>query len=184
MTRLVGFDGIHFDIEPVGDSDLDFINLLKETRETLPQGKIISVALAEFIPNSLIWLLTDFHGFENYNTQVNYSNVAKYSDQIVVMAYDTGIKHGWLYRWLVREQTTWLSALLDGKELFVAIPAYDQQKEDFDPAVENVENGVRGIIAGLNNMRSDEENFAGVAIYPYWEIDANEWKIYEDLWLK
>lgn len=184
MSQLVGFDGIHFDIEPVWDEDLDFINLLKETRETLPQGKTISVAMAEFIPSSSIWMFKNFHDFENYNTQVNYSNVAKYSDQIVVMAYDTGIKHGWLYRWLVREQTVWLSNLVEGKELFIGIPAYDEVKEGFDPEVENVENGLKGIVSGLNNIRSEEENFAGVAIYPYWEIDDTEWKTYEDLWLK
>lgn len=184
MSQLVDFDGIHFDIEPVGDDDLNFINLLKETRETLPQGKTISVALAEFIPNSLVWMIKDFYKLENYNTQINYSNVAKYSNQIVAMAYDTGMRRGWLYRWLVREQTVWLSNLLENKELFIAIPAYDKASEDFDPKVENVENGIKGIVSGLNNIRSEEENFAGVAIYPYWEIDENEWKIYEDLWLK
>lgn len=184
MSQLVGFDGIHFDIEPVGDDDLNFINLLKETRETLPQGKTISVALAEFIPNSLVWMIKDFYKLENYNTQINYSNVAKYSNQIVAMAYDTGMRRGWLYRWLVREQTVWLSNLLKNKEFFIAIPAYDKASEDFDPKVENVENGIKGIVSGLNNIRSEEENFAGVAIYPYWEIDENEWKIYEDLWLK
>ena len=41
-----------------------------------------------------------------------------------------------------------------------------------------------GVINGLNNIRSEEENFAGVAIYPYWEIDENEWAVYEKLWLK
>lgn len=184
MTQLVGFDGVHFDIEPVWDNDTDFVAMLKETREILPDEKLISVALAEFIPNSLVWMLKNHYNFENYNTQINYSNVARYADQIVVMAYDTGIKHGWLYRWLVREQTVWLSILLDGKELFVGIPAYDEYKEGFDPEVENVENGLRGIVAGLNNIRSREKNFAGVAIYPYWEMDEGEWSVYEDLWLK
>ncbi len=183
LSQLVGFDGIHFDIEPVWDNDTDFIKLLKETRETLPIDKKISVALAEFIPNSAIWMVENFHKFENYNTQVNYSNVAKYADQIVAMAYDTSIKSPWLYKWLVKEQTIWLTRLLKGKEVFIGIPAYDEASQSFDPRVENMENGLRGIIAGLNNTRSKEGNFAGVAIYPYWEIDGKEWKTYEDLWM-
>ena len=184
LSRLVGFDGIHFDIEPVWDDDADFIELLKETRETLPSDKKISVAMAEFIPNSLVWMTENFHKFKNYNTQVNYLNVARYADQIVAMAYDTSIKSPWLYKWLVKEQTIWLTRLLKGKEVFIGIPAYDDPTQNFDPSVENMENGLGGVIAGLNNIRSRDENFAGVAIYPYWEVDDREWATYENLWLK
>ena len=184
LTRLVGFDGIHFDIEPVWDNDTDFIQLLKETREILPKEKKISVALAEFIPNSAIWMVENFYKFKNYNTQVNYLNVAKYADQVVAMAYDTSIKDAWLYKWLVKEQTIWLTRLLKGKEVFIGIPAYDDPTQNFDPNVENMENGLRGVTAGLNNIRSRESNFAGIAIYPYWEIDEKEWETYDKLWLK
>lgn len=184
LAQLVGFDGIHFDIEPVWDNDLDFIQLLKETRKTLSDDKSISVALAEFVPESLIWMLDGVYEFKNYNSQVNYKNVAQFADQIVVMVYDTGIKNAYIYKWLVQEQTIWLSDLLDGKEVFVGIPAYDEDKEGFDPKIENIKNGLQGVINGLNNLRSDDDNFAGVAIYPYWEIDEEEWGIYENSWLK
>lgn len=184
LAGLTGFDGVHFDIEPVGDEDVDFIALLKETRAALPEDKKISVALAEFIPRFLIRLFGGVYKFENFNSEVNYKNVAEYADQIVVMAYDTGINKPWLYRWLVREQTIWLTNLLDSREVFVGIPAYDDEKESFNPVAENVENGLLGIISGLNNFRSEERSFGGVAIYPYWEIDDNEWGTYEKLWQK
>lgn len=184
MAQLVNFDGVHFDIEPVWDQDLDFIELLKETREALPDDKVISVALAEFIPESLVWMTEKVRGFENYNSQVNYKNVEKYADQIVVMVYDTGIDRDWLYKWLVKEQTIWLSSMLKKAEIFIGIPAYDEIKTGFNPKVENMKNGLQGIVNGLNNLRSDEDNFAGVAIYPYWEIDESEWQTYENLWLK
>lgn len=184
LTKVVGFDGIHFDIEPVWDGDEAFISLLKETREVLPREKKISAALSEFMPGAFVWLVKNFRELENYNTQVNYKNVAKYADQVVVMAYDTSIKKPWFYRWLVQEQTIWLTDLLDGREVFIGIPAYDKATENFDPQVENVENGLKGIVAGLNNIRSEKENFAGVAIYPYWEINEEEWRTFENLWLK
>ncbi|MDA1060189.1 MAG: hypothetical protein O3B47_00145 [bacterium] len=184
LSGLVGFDGIHFDIEPVWDGDLAFIELLKESRGLMLEEKTISVALAEFIPQSLIWMTKNIHEFKNYNSEVNYLNVADYADQIVVMAYDTGIDRDWLYIWLVKEQTIWLSNLLDGKELFVGIPAYNEKTEAYDPEIENIENGLKGILAGLNNIRSNENNFAGVAIYPYWEIDDEEWQVYNMLWLR
>ena len=138
FTQLVGFDGVHFDVEPVWDNDVDFIKTLKESRELMPDDKVISVALAEFIPGSLIWMLEKLHKFENYNSETNYKNVAQYANQVVVMAYDTGINKGWLYRWLIKEQTIWLTRLLDGKEVFIGIPAYEEIKEGFNPEVENI----------------------------------------------
>ncbi len=185
LSGLVGFDGIHFDIEPVWDGDLDFIETLKGSREALPKGKKISVALAEYVPESFVWLTQHLHTFENVNTDINYLNVAQYADQIVVMVYDTSIQHEWLYRWLVKEQTIWLSGLLKDKELFIGLPAYDGTNvKTFNPDVENVKNGLKGVVAGLNNIRSHEENFAGIAIYPYWEMDRDEWQALEDYWIK
>lgn len=184
LTQFINFDGVHFDIEPVWDDDLSFISLLKETREILQKDKKISVALTEMIPNSFVWMVKNWHEFKNYNTQVNYKNVAEYTDQIVVMAYETSIKKTWLYKWLIKEQTIWLTNLLRDREVFIGIPSYDKATQSFDPRVENVENGLGGILAGLNDIRSDEKNFAGVAIYPYWETDEKEWEVYDRLWLK
>lgn len=199
FAQLIGFDGIHFDIEPVWDGDMDFIETLKECREILPEDKFISVALAEFIPESFLWLTEKVYPLKNHNSEVNYENVARYADQIVVMVYDTSIKKEWMYRWLVKEQTIRLTSLLEDKEVFIGIPAYSYDEEDvknwegidhvddidwFDPKVENVKNGLLGIIDGLNNFRSNHDSFAGVAIYPYWEIDEEEWAVYKLLWKK
>ncbi len=184
LADLVGFDGIHFDIEPVWDNDLDFIKLLEEVRNNISEDKIISVALPEFIPQSILWLSENIYSFENFNSEVNYKNVSKYADQIIAMIYDTGIDSEWFYRWFVNEQTIRITNLVEDKEIFIAIPSYEDQKEGFNPEVENIENGLLGIIKGLNNFRSDENNFAGVAIYSYWEMDEKEWQTYEKLWLK
>ncbi len=184
MTQFVGFDGVHFDIEPVWDNDTDFIKLLQECRKIMKEDKKISVALAEFIPQSIIWWLENVYKFENYNSEKNYENVSEFSDQIVVMAYDTGINKKWLYRFLLKEQTIWVTDLVNDAEVFMGIPAYDNISDDFNPKAENVENALNGVVDGLNNFRSNEENFAGIAIYPYWEMSEEEWGIYEDLWLK
>lgn len=184
LGQLVGFDGIHMDIEPVWDGDMDFISTLEECHAILPEDKVFSVALAEFIPESFLWLVKNVKEYYNYNSEVNYKNVAEYADQIVVMTYDTSISSDWKYRWLVKEQTIRVTNLLKGKEVFIGIPAYEGEEGVFNSEVENVKNGLLGIIEGLNNFRSEKENFAGVAIYSYWELDDDEWKSYEDLWLK
>lgn len=183
MTKLVGFDGIHFDIEPVWDGDIGFIKVLEEVRRAIGEEKKISVALAEFIPESVVWMTARSHKLKNYNTEVNYLNVAQYADQLVAMVYDTGIDSPWLYRLLLREQTIWLSQILEGKELFIGLPSYDEGV-GFNPVAENLGNGIVGVTSGLNNIRSEEENFAGVAIYAYWEMDEAEWGAMRDLWIK
>ena len=187
FSMMIGFDGIHIDIEPVWDKDEDFIKLLKEIDEILPEDKKLSVALAEFIPKNLVYVMKAFKELNNYNSETNYENVAKYADRIVVMVYDLGFESDWFYRWIVREQTIRTSRLFDknlGKEIFIAIPSYNEEKENFNPKIENVENGMKGLINGLNNSRMRLENFAGVAIYSYWETDQSEWDTYYNLWIK
>jgi len=182
LAQYVEFDGIHFDIEPVWDGDTDFIVLLKEVRELLPEEEKISVALAEYIPGSFVWFTDKIMDLENFNSEVNYKNVAKYADQVVVMVYDTGINNEWLYRWVVQEQTIRVTALLPDNEVFIAIPSYDEEKAGFNPQVENMKNGMQGIVDGMNNFRSNEDSFAGAAIYSFWETDDEEWAQYKNIW--
>jgi len=184
MTEMIGFDGIHFDIEPIWDEDINFIQLLKEVDEILAKDVPISVAMAELIPGSFIWTMENIFKFYNYNTEKNFLNVAKYAEQIVVMVYDTSINQEWIYKWLVKEQTIRTTALLDNTEVYIAIPLYGEKTEHFNPEVENVKNGLKGITDGLNDIRSNVGNFRGVALYPYWKIEKDEWDIYYNLWIK
>ena len=140
------------------------------------------MALAEYIPGSFVWFTDKIMDLENFNSEINYENVAKYADQIVVMVYDTGINSDWLYRWVVQEQTIRVTALLPYKEVFIAIPSYDDDKEGFNPLVENMKNGMEGIRDGMNNFRSNENSFAGAAIYSFWETDDEEWAQYKKIW--
>ena len=202
FTEMVGMDGVHYDIEPVWDEDDDFIKLLAETAEFFDgfedgdeagagvgPRKILSVALAEFIPSSFVWWLENITEFENYNTEKNYLNVARHADQIVDMVYDTGIDRGWLYEWLVKEQVIWVSDLMgreeaSGTEFLIGIPAYEDDKDGFNPEIENIRAALLGVVSGLNDIRSSEENFTGVAIYAEWEMDYEEWMVYDYLWSK
>lgn len=185
LTEIMGFDGVHFDIEPVWDEDAGFVKMLAEVRSKISNEKTISVALAEFIPQIVLDTWGRFRKFENHNSEVIYENVAQYADQIVVMVYDTDIDDPWFYRWFIAEQTIRLTKLMDeDTTLLVGIPAYDEVKEGFNPEAENVENAVNGVLRGLNNVRSRESSFEGVAIYRFDEMDEAEWNAYFDLWVK
>lgn len=187
FVDVVGMDGVHYDIEPVWDEDQDFIQLLAETKDKIGagEGKILSVALAEFIPSSFVWWTQNILDLKNYNTETNYLNVAEHANQIVDMVYDTGIDSSWAYRWFIKEQIVWVTSLMKdrgGVEFLIGIPAYDEKNDFFDPKVENIENALSGIINGLNDIRSEDEYFHGIAIYPEWEMSQEEWSVFDALW--
>jgi hypothetical protein len=217
FTDMIGMDGVHYDIEPVWDDDEDFIKLLEETRaqfdgtgsgtagepvlKNIEKKKILSVALAEFIPSSFIWFTSNVADYKNYNTEKNYLNVAEYADQIVDMVYDTGIDRDYVYRWLVKEQVIWVGDLLGGDvEFLIGIPAYGNEDGEsggdaamggggaatsgHNPSVENVENALLGVLNGLNDIRADEGVFTGIAVYPEWEMSEEEWGVYDGVWGK
>ncbi len=183
LAQTVGFDGIHFDIEPISDDDFNFINLLKECKQNMPKEKILSVALPDIIPQSFLWYTNKILKFDNVNSEINYQNIAKYSDQIVVMLYDTRLHARWLYEKFIEEEVVRITSLFENKKIYFGIPAYEKGGKEFDAKVENIEDGILGVIMGLNNLRSNLDSFAGIAIYPYWEISDDEWKTFDKLWV-
>ncbi len=182
----IGYAGIHYDIEPVPHDDTGFLALLSETRETLGEETFISVATDEWQPT----LISDMVGvileqeIESYWETEYFQETAEIVDQIAVMTYDTSLSDSEHYIWLVEQQIIYLTQALAPfeVELLIGIPTYEDDKESFDPEVENMETGLEGVIQGLNNKRTTVDTFTGVAIYANWETDESEWKIYEQLW--
>lgn len=192
LIQTIGFDGIHYNIEPSGAEDTGFMALLKQTREALPDTPI-SLATDEWQPKWLSEWVSDY--FEvpivSYWSTEDFKAVVPYIDQIVVMGYDTSLSSEEWYRWFLEQQVIHLTKIAakgarqadEGIEVLIGIPAYEKGQEGaFDPAVENIENGLLGILQGLTNWRSRPEAFTGVAIYPYWEMEEEEWEVYEELW--
>jgi len=183
LGQVIGFDGIHFDIEPVSDNDASFITLLKECKENMAKEKVLSVALTDIIPKDFLWFTDKVLKFNNVNSEINYKNVAKYADQIVVMIYDTKLHSDWFYKKFIVEQVSRITSLLGDKKIYFGIPAYEKGSDNFDPKVENIKNAIIGVIMGLDNLRSNIDSFAGLSIYPYWEISDDEWKTFDEFWL-
>ena len=185
LTESVGFDGIHYDIEPIRNNDEDFLLLLLETKNKLKSDKKMSVAVSELIPKSVVWFLQDIYEFTNYNSEKNLKQIAEIADQIVLMIYDTGTPKKWLYTWLVKEQVVRTSKLIpNDKELYIAIPTYDKPNDGFNPEVENISSALQGVINGLNDLRSNSDSFTGIALYANWTTDALEWESYSKLFQK
>jgi hypothetical protein len=171
-----GFDGIHVDIEPVRPGDEDFLLLIQEIKAKLPQVPL-SVAMDQWQPEKLSDLVAKAinTSIESYWTTQQVENVAEFADQLVVMTYDTGFNRSDLYSWWVEQQTLSLSRILDSNtELFIGLPTYDEGSS-INPHAENLESGLKGFQAGIENLRSKKNNIQGLALYPYWEMSTEEW---------
>jgi hypothetical protein len=68
-------------------------------------------------------------------------------------------------------------------ELFFGLPTSEEYSATHYPPAENITNGLPGLIDGLNDLDARPGFVTGIAIYPHWETDSAEWKVYESLWL-
>ena len=174
-----GFEGIHLDIEPVKQDDAGFFILLEELHATYPKASL-SVAMDEWQPHGLSQWIANYYdiSIESYWSTEQVENVLPFIDQLVVMTYDTGFKDPRLYAWWVEQQTIALSNILEGSEveLLIGIPSYSKGS-NFDPRAENIATGLKGFERGVDNLRSAVHSIAGLAIYSYWEMSAEEWEI-------
>jgi hypothetical protein len=173
-----GFDGIHVNVEPVDDGNVEFLSLLRVLRTAIGADRVLSVSAIRpgpvrlpFAPNFL-W------------TRDYYARVGDVADQVVVMAYDTALPTPSLYRrYLSYVARTVTSRLIGPRRtrVLVGIPTYDATGLMHRGEVETPENALLGLVAGLRGLGAGG-TFEGVALYAEWTTDQSEWATYERLW--
>jgi hypothetical protein len=173
-----GFDGIHLNIEPVPSGSDEFLALLRALRPAMGESGILSVSAQRPAPFALPFA-------PNYAwTTEYYARVASTVDQVVVMAYDTGLPTASLYRrymaYTAGAATRALKPSLRGRVL-IGVPTYDPAGLMHRAGVETLENALLGTIAGLRGSDAGG-TIEGVALYAHWTTDPEEWRVYERLW--
>lgn len=170
--------GIHLNIEPLPSGNVHYLRLLDDLKRSLPAGKILSVAA--YPPFYAAHPFKAVHWDEGYFRQV-----AGRADQMAVMMYDTGIRLDKLY---VSCMAAWTRDILDwgrGSRVLLGVPAYDDAWAVYhDPGVENLENALSGIFAGLAQAGPHTASFQGVALYSEWEMDTEEWALFQARYLR
>jgi hypothetical protein len=183
LVRTTGVDGIHLDPEPIPADEVNVLALLDELRDALGSESTLSIAARRIWPifPDVRWPLV---GQVAWRASY-YREVSQRVDQIAVMTYDTMIPVAPLYRYWMRFQVIEISRAVDGTgvQLFFGIPTSEETTWTHWPWAENMRSGLEGVIDGLNDAGSRPTAVTGVAIYPYWETDEAEWRIYEELWL-
>jgi hypothetical protein len=183
LVQDAGFDGLHVDPEPVEDGDSSVLALLDDLREALDPEAVLSITGRRIWPifPTIRW---PFVGQWSWRTSY-YQKVARRVDEIAVMVYDSAMPTSGLYRYWTKFQVIALSRALvySDVRLFIGIPTSDEVSSTHKPGAENIRSGLRGTVDGLNDWATWADVVTGVAVYPYWETDVREWRIYQSLWL-
>jgi Glycosyl hydrolases family 18 len=174
-----GFDGIHLNVEPVDDGNVDFLAMLRAMRPAVGPGHVFSVAATRPAPVGLP-RAPNFAWSPDY-----YARVAAVVDQLVIMAYDTALPTPSLYRryvqWAASSVTGTLSASGSQARVLMGIPTYEPYGFMHRAGIETPENALLGVVAGLRGLGAGG-TFEGVALYAEWTTDEKEWNVYERIW--
>ena len=137
--------GVHLNVEPLPSADTAFLQFLEEAKARLGPGKALSIAA--YPPPTRWHPYPEVHWEESY-----FRAVARRSDQLAVMMYDTGIRVPKFYQRLMIDWTREVLTWSEGKPVLLGVPSYDDAGVGYHhPHVENLENallGIHGRLAG------------------------------------
>lgn len=179
-----GFEGTHFDLEPLHSGDRDYLALLDRLRAlTRARGVLLSVASHQIDPLPALHTVAGaLTGHPKYWSQKFFGEVARRVDQIAVMSYDTALPLQSLYGGYVAEQTTLaLEVTPEATDLLMGLPFYHETKPGHLASAETVAAAVRGVRLALGRQDRDREHF-GVALYVDFAATEADWTAYRKGW--
>lgn len=179
-----GFDGIHYDFEPIADGDTDHLAVLRKTRALTQQRRaLLSVsaihnepwkgmaACMSLLPGRLALWSGDY-----------LRRVALEVDQVALMAYDTTLPTQATYAGYVRRATeSALRAVPTDVALFIGVPAYHDRHILRLPGAETVAAALHGVRLALGDRPPPRE--FGVAMYVDFAATDSDWAAYHQDWM-
>ncbi|MEV4439851.1 glycosyl hydrolase family 18 protein [Streptomyces sp. NPDC049577] len=178
-----GFDGVHLDVEPVRTGDRHFLKLLDSLHPAVRSaGGVLSVAAQQIDPLPSLHTAASTFGSPKWWTQSYFGKVARRTDQIAVMSYDTALPWENLYGGYVAQQTTLaLQATPAGTDLLMGIPFFHTDNWGHDGKAETAAAAVRGSRLGLTREDRHRRNF-GLALYVDFAATEADWRAYRNGW--
>ncbi len=177
-----GFDGIHYDLEPVPSGDRGYLALLAATHTlTLSRHKIFSVAADQIEPLPYLhipeqWIFGTPHWWSSGYLHA----VATRADEIAVMTYNSGVPFGPAYSGYVRLETQLaLAAVPPAVTLLIGLPAY-HTSEPGHTSAETVAAAIRGVRLALGTH--PQHRAIGVALYADFSASPTDWNAYLANW--
>ncbi len=180
LTQELGVHGVQLNVEPQPSYTEGYLDLLTRVKQAIGPDKILSIAA--YPPPTVHQPAEEVHW-----TLPFLQDVCMASDELAVMAYDTGLRYRPLYRALIERWTLDLAETLPPPEeggcvWLLGLPAYEDDEPWHRPEVETIDEALRGLNDAFE--QGAPANFRGVAIYASWTTDAQEWTSYDQLWRK
>ncbi|MFF1510622.1 hypothetical protein [Streptomyces sp. NPDC058326] len=179
-----GFDGVHFDLEPLLSDDAHYLSLLDDLGELTRSRKApLSVAAHQIDPLPGLHAVNGaVSGSEKWWSQEFFGEVARRVDQIAVMSYDTWMPLESLYGGYVAQQTSLaLEVTPESTDLLMGLPFFHEDDLGHHDNAETVEAAVRGTRLGLGRTDPGRERF-GVALYVDFAAKESDWAAYRAGW--
>ncbi|MEV7718452.1 MULTISPECIES: hypothetical protein [unclassified Streptomyces] len=180
-----GFDGVHFDLEPLHSGDRHYLSLLDDLGAlTGARGARLSVAAHQIDPlpaaHRVLGVVSG--GSEKWWSQKFFGQVARRVDQIAVMSYDTWMPLEGMFGGYVAHQTALaLEVTPEDTDLLMGLPFFHESDLGHHESAETVEAAVRGTRLGLGRTDRDRERF-GVALYVDFAARDGDWAAYRAGW--
>ncbi|MGY1943317.1 hypothetical protein [Nocardia asiatica] len=180
----LGFDGIHFDLEPIRSGSPGFLALLDRTHTaTSARQVLLPVSAPQIDPlpglHAVGVALFD-HG--KWWSQQYFADVARRVDQVALMSYDTAMPTKALYGGYVAHQTALaLAATATDVDLLMGAPAFWADDPGHHGSAETVAAAIRGIRLGLDRRSPGRQAF-GVALYVDFAATPADWAAYRRDW--
>ena len=179
-----GFDGVHYDLEPVPSGDRGYLELLTATH-TLTQARhaVLSVATDQIEPLPHLHTLQQWFSGRPHWWSAGYLHaVARRVDEIAVMTYDTGVPTAAAYSGYVRMQTGQaVAAVPPAVTLLIGLPAY-HTGEPGHTGGETTAAAIRGVRLALG--ADPPRRPLGVALYADYSATPADWTAYLTGWVR
>ncbi|RCG27593.1 hypothetical protein DTL70_04485 [Streptomyces diacarni] len=184
QVLAAGFDGVHFDLEPLRSGDGDYLRLLERLRRSVhARGGMLSVAAHQIDPLPGLHQVGEATAGEGkWWSQGYFGQVAGRVDQIALMSYDTWLPVESLYGGYVARQTRLaLQAAPDDVDVLMGLPFFHTDSMGHHAGAETVAAAVRGVRLGLGRQEPGRGRF-GVALYVDFAATAKDWTAYRRGW--
>jgi len=165
----LGFDGVHINAELIADGDSAYLEILAAIDDSLPPGAYLSATAHPLRLDEMVTVMP-YPAVAHHWSEPYLRRVAQHVDQIVLMAYDSGLIFPRDYLQWTRYQVARSQEALGGvsAELIIGASVSEEWTISHQTQAETLSLFLAGLNMGL------AERLDGIALYPFWELDERE----------
>ncbi|MEV0382483.1 glycoside hydrolase family 18 protein [Nonomuraea sp. NPDC050643] len=174
-----GYDGIHYNFEPIGDGDTEFLDLLERTRR---HTRLLSASSPQIEPYPAMRLTARaILGHDKYWSPGYFRQVVNRLDQVAIMTYDSFAPLQSLYGgYVARQAGLALDLVPPAKALYIGAPAYHDHGVPWLDNAESVAMAAEGTRLALT--AHGRRAFFGLALYVDFAATEEDWREYMTRW--